>query len=271
MVDQPDNPFKFWEELKRRRVIRIIPVYAAAAFMLLELVDIISGPFGFPENTLKIVFILLCVGFVISIILSWIYEVTSEGVKKTESFASLKDHPGEIHAKTTGWQIATYVSVIIIISLIAWNIITRNRIASGTISRIEKNIAVLPFHNLSNDSSQVYFCEGIREEILFQLQKIDAFSVRSRTSTDQYRNTEKTITQIGNELNANYLVEGSVGCEGNEIKIWVQLIDVESDNHVWSEEYLKERTKIFSIQREIAQKIACLAPGVIIISFAGSA
>ena len=256
MSDQPDNPFKFWEELRRRRVIRVIPVYAAAAFMLLELVDIISGPFGFPENTLRVVFILLCVGLVITVILSWIYDLTPEGVKKTGPVDSLEDQPGEKVSKTTGWQIATYVSVVIILSLVAWNIIARNRIRSGIDSGLEKSIAVLPFHNLSNDTTQVYFCDGVREEILLKLQNIDAFSVRSRTSADHYRNTEKTSTQIGEELNVNYLLAGSIGCEGNEIKIWVQLIDAVSDKHIWSGDYLKERTKIFSLQSEIAQNIS---------------
>jgi len=85
MSDKPDNPFQFWQELKRRKVIRVIPVYAAASFVLLELVDIIAEPFGLPDSTLKFVFVLLCVGFIIAVILSWVYDVTPEGVKKTKS------------------------------------------------------------------------------------------------------------------------------------------------------------------------------------------
>ncbi|MEA1885644.1 MAG: hypothetical protein U9N72_00320 [Bacteroidota bacterium] len=131
---------------------------------------------------------------------------------------------------------------------------------------MEKSIAVLPFNNLSADTAQAYFCDGIREEILYHLQKIDAFSVRSRTSADHYRNTDKTTAVIGNELNANYLVEGSIGSTGNELRIWIQLIDATTDKHVWAGDYIKERVKIFSIQSEIAQKIASelkvvLSPG----------
>ena len=251
-----DNPFKFWQEIKRRRVIRIIPVYAAASFALLEFVDIIAEPFGLPDWTLKFVFVLLCTGLVISVILSWVYDITPEGVKKTKPIDAEPKPYVEKPSKATGWKIATYVSLFIIISLIVLNILTGRRYRSGLASDLGKTIAVLPFNNLSNDTTQAYFCEGIREEILYHLQKIDGFSVRSRTSADHYRHTDKTTAVIGNELNVNYLVEGSIGSEGNELRIWVQLIDTRTDKHLWAGDFIKEKVKIFSIQSEIAQKIA---------------
>jgi TolB-like protein/cytochrome c-type biogenesis protein CcmH/NrfG len=120
----------------------------------------------------------------------------------------------------------------------------------------EKTIAVLPFRNLSYDTTQVYFCDGFMEEILNNLQKVKNFTVRSRTSSDQYRDTKKSISVIGHELNADYLVEGSVGREGNNLKIWVQLIDSKEDKHLWSNEYTEEMKQIFSLQSEIAKDIA---------------
>jgi TolB-like protein/Tfp pilus assembly protein PilF len=121
---------------------------------------------------------------------------------------------------------------------------------------LEKTIAVLPFRNLTNDSTQLYFCEGFMEEILNNLQKINSFTVRSRTSSDLYRDTKKPITVIGNELNANYLIEGSVGREENRIKIWVQLIDAKADKHIWSNDYTRELKQVLSLQSEIAKDIA---------------
>jgi len=123
---------------------------------------------------------------------------------------------------------------------------------------LEKSIAVLPFRNLGNDTTQLFFSDGFMEELLNNLQKVNSFIVRSRTSSDQYRGTGKSITTIGNELKVNYLVEGSVGHEGNNLKIWVQLIDAKSDKHLWSNEYLREMTidQIFSLQSEIARSIA---------------
>ena len=243
----------FWQELKRRKVVSVIPVYAAAAFALLELVDIIADPLGLPEGTIKLVLILLLIGFVITIIFSWIYDITPDGVKKTKPSGEVDEETRP--AESNKWKIATYVSVVIIVALVVLNI-TRSGQRAENISKSEKTIAVLPFHSLSRDSTQVYFCDGIREEILNHLHKASSFTVRSRTSSDHYRNTEKTSSVIGQELNVNYLVEGSVGCEDNQLKIWIQLIDAQNDEHIWSEDYIRERKQVFSIQSEIARKIA---------------
>jgi TolB-like protein/Flp pilus assembly protein TadD len=253
MPDKPENPLNFWEELKRRRVIGVIPVYAAAAFALLELVDIIADPLGLPQGTIKLVLILLLIGLVITILFSWIYDITPAGVKKTKPSGEIDEKAKP--AESNIWKITTYVSVVIIVALVALNII-RGRKRADTISKSEKTIAVLPFHNLSMDSAQVYFCDGIREEILNHLHRVSPFTVRSRTSSDHYRNTEKTSSVIGEELNVNYLVEGSVGCEENQLKIWIQLIDAKNDRHLWSEDYIREKRQVFSIQSEIARKIA---------------
>jgi TolB-like protein len=120
---------------------------------------------------------------------------------------------------------------------------------------VEKTIAVLPFRNLSNDTTQVYFCDGFMEEILNNLQLVKSFTIRSRTSSDQYRNTKKSVITIGKELNVNYLVEGSVAREGDVLKIWIQLIDSKADKHLWSSEYTREMKQIFSLQNEIAEEI----------------
>ena len=243
----------FWQEIKRRKVIGVIPVYAAAAFALLELVDIIADPLGLPEGTIKLVLILLLIGLVITIILSWVYDITPEGVKKTKPSGEIDEKAKP--AESNIWKIATYVSIVIIIALIVLNISKSGKRAE-IISKSEKTIAVLPFHNLSKDSTQIYFCDGIREEILNHLHKASPFTVRSRTSSDHYRDTEKTSSVIGEELNVNYLVEGSVGFEENQLKIWIQLIDAKNDEHIWSEDYIRERKQVFSIQSEIARKIA---------------
>jgi len=243
----------FWQELKRRKVVGVIPVYAASAFALLELVDIIADPLGLPEGTLKLIIILLLIGLVITILFSWIFDITPEGVKKTKP-------PSEIDKKlkpadSNRWKIATCVSLVIIIALVILNITKRGQRA-GDISKSEKTIAVLPFQYLSRDSTQVYFCDGIREEIINHLHKASLFTVRSRTSSDQYRDTEKISSVIADELNVNYLVEGSVGYEENQLKIWIQLIDAKNDEDIWSEDYIREKKQVFSIQSEIARKIA---------------
>jgi serine/threonine-protein kinase len=121
---------------------------------------------------------------------------------------------------------------------------------------VNKSIAVLPFRNLSNDSTQIYFCDGFMEELLNDLQRIKEFTVRSRTSTSQYRKTNKTIKTIGKEMNVKYLIEGSVEKEDDNLKIWVQLINAKTDEHIWANEYTREMKQIFSLQSDISKEIA---------------
>ena len=121
---------------------------------------------------------------------------------------------------------------------------------------VEKTIAVLPFRNLSNDSTQLFFCDGFMDDILNNLQKVKSFTVRPRTSSYQYRDTKKSTAIIGKELNVNYLVVGSVGREGNNLKISVQLIDSKADKQMWSNDFPGEMNHLFSLQNEIAKEIA---------------
>ncbi|MEN8227354.1 MAG: hypothetical protein ABFS38_04305 [Bacteroidota bacterium] len=250
----PNRLSQFWLELKRRKVVRVITVYAATAFVILELTDIVAPSLGLPDWTLNFIIILLCAGFIIAAIISWIYDIHPEGgIVKTELASEVEtvDKP----ETSNRWKIASYISFIVIIALIILNIIPRaGRLSNQTI--LDRSIAVLPFRNLSIDSTQAYFCDAVREEILNHLNKVEAFSVRSRTSTDQYKNTEKSIATIGEELNVNYLIEGSIGFEANEIKIWIQLINAKSDEHIWSDDFIRERSHIFSLQSDIAKSIA---------------
>ena len=121
---------------------------------------------------------------------------------------------------------------------------------------VEKSIAVLPFRNLSNDSTQLFFCDGFMDDILNNLQKVKSFTVRPRTSSYQYRDTKKSTAIIGKELDVNYLVGGSVGREGNNLKIRVELTDSKADKQMWSNDYTPEMNQLFSLQSEIAKKIA---------------
>ena len=254
MPNKPKALIHFWQELKRRNVVRRNTVYAGAAFIILELVSIVESPLNLPEWTMPLVIILLVLGLIISVIVSWIYEVNPEGVlEKTKPINEVNNDV--IPSTSSTWKIASYISFVVIIVLVILNIIPRSKQTEESTIH-EKSIAVLPFQNLSSDSSQVYFCEAMREEVLNHIEKIKVFSVRSRTSTDHYRNTTKSIVLIGQELKVNYLVEGSVSLIGNEIKIWLQLIDAQNDEHIWSGDFVREKKQIFELQTEIAKALA---------------
>ena len=246
---------RFWRELKRRKVVHVITVYAAVAFVMLQLVDMVSQPLHFPEWTQGFIIVLLCIGFVIAIFLSWVYDITPAGVKKTKPASAVK-HTGHSTAPTSsGWKIATYVSVVVIIVLMALNFIGRRNL-NADISKLDKSIAVLPFRNLSNDTTQLYFSDGIVEAILDHLFKVGDLKVISSTSTKRYRNTELSIKEIASELGVAAILEGSVQKIGNNVRITAQLIEAKTDVHLWSETYDRNLTDIFSIQTEVAENVA---------------
>ena len=257
MSDNPNKITRLWSELKRRKVVRVITVYAAAAFVILELASIVIEPLRLPDWTLAMIIVLLCIGFIIAVILSWIYDVTPEGIEKTRPAKITTEPSPESPSRVLGWKIATIISVIVIACLVAWNIL-KSKERPGNIQTLEKSIAVLPFDNRSGKEEDAYFTDGIHDQVISQLYKIGGLSVRGRTSVDVYRNSPKNLRTIGEELNANYLLEGGVQRAGEMVRINVQLIDARSDDHLWTEIYDRPLSteNLLSIQSEIALKIA---------------
>lgn len=247
---------QFFQELKRRKVVRVITVYAAAAFVILELMSIVVEPLQLPGWTLSMVIVLLVIGFIIAVILSWIYDVRPEGGwEKTEPAHRSGNREGDVEKK--GWKIASFISFVVIVALIILNLLPRPRSRGDQISsNLEKSIAVLPFMNESNDPSNIYLINGLMESLLDNLQKIEDLRVISRTSVEKYRNDPKTTPEIARELNANYLVEGSGQKIGNQILLNIQLIDAKTDKHLWAERYKREASDIFELQLEVARSIA---------------
>ena len=263
MPDSRKKIFDFWQELKRRKVVRVITVYAAAAFVILELTDIVAPSLGLPDWTLNFIIILLSVGFIIAIILSWIYDIHPEGgIVKTE--AAHHDKSEDNRASSKVWKIASYISFVIIVALIILNIIPRSS-RSEVKEIIDKSIAVLPFINDSPDEENAYFINGTMEAILDNLCKIEDLRVVGRTSVEQYRNAPKPITEIAKEMNVSYILEGSGQKDGNKVRITLQLIDGINDKHLWSSPYIREIEigQIFDLQSEIAQLVAAEIEAVI--------
>ena len=244
----------FFQELKRRKVVRVITVYAASAFVILELMSIVIEPLRLPEWTLSLVIVMLIIGFVIAVILSWIYDVAPEGGwEKTRPANQSGAHAGP--AESRGWKLASIVSFVVIAGLLLWNL-TDGQTRKPKRSDLEKSIAVLPFRNDSNDSTNIYLINGLMESLLDNLQVIEDLRVISRTSVEKYRNNPLTTPEIARELNANYLVEGSGQKIGNQILLNIQLIEASTDNHLWAERYKREAGDIFELQQEVARSIA---------------
>jgi TolB-like protein/Tfp pilus assembly protein PilF len=257
MPKNADNPPSFWQELKRRKVVRVITVYAAAAFVILELLSIIIEPLRLPDWTLQFAIVFLCIGFIVAVILSWIYDIhPEEGIVKTEPAHKAKKDA--ITKSSNGWKIASYISFAVIIGLIILNIIPRSG-RSGMEKVREKSIAVLPFRNESSDEQNTYFINGTMEAILDNLCKIEDLRVPGRTSVEQYRDAAKPIPAIAKEMNVNYVLEGSGQKMGNRILLTVQLLDGKSDQHLWSKQYdrnIRSMEELIDLESEIAKLIA---------------
>lgn len=254
MPDKSDNSLNFWQELKRRKVVRIVIAYAAAAFVLLELVDIIAEPLGLPSWTLNMVIVLLCIGFVIAVILTWIYDITPEGVRKTKPWKGVK--VSEKPPTSNIWKIVSYISIVVIIVLISINVVG-NRKKTESLTRLEKSIAVLPFENLSEEKGNEHFVDGLVEDLLNRISVIEELKVISRTSSEKYRERGvKSVPEIAKELGVSFIVEGSVQRYGDKARITVQLIDAVNDDHLWADNYDRDVVDVFKTQSEIAIQIA---------------
>ena len=257
----PNKLSQFWQELKRRKVVRVITVYAAAAFVTLELINNITEPLRLPEWTPTLVIVLLAIGFPIVIIFSWIYDIHPEGgIVKTEPVRKIKEESAQPSSK--GWKIASYFSFVVIVGLIVLNIVPR----SDKKEILDKSIAVLPFINDSEDIGNEHIINGIMEEILINLQSIKELRVPARTSVEQYRNNPKPVPEIASELNVAYIIEGSGQRYGKKIRLRVQLVEGATDKHIWADSYdeeINEPEDIFRIQSQIAESIAAELEAII--------
>ncbi len=255
MPEKTDNPYNFWHELKRRKVIRVIIGYAAASYVILELISIIAEPFNLPEWTLRLVFIILCAGFIITVILSWIYDVTPEGIKKTTSAAKLKDEEGK-----PGKKRLKVSDVIIFLLLVAVIVLAYPRIFNKNKTEPEgqswtHSIAVLPFADMSPNRDQEFFCDGMSDEIINALTNVDNLRVIARTSAFSFKGKNMDVRTIGNELGVANLLEGSVRKSGNQLRVIVRLVGTSDEALLWSEEYNRNLTDVFAIQEEIALSV----------------
>jgi TolB-like protein/Tfp pilus assembly protein PilF len=255
-MTRPTNKLNtFWNELKRRKVIRRNMVYVATSFVLLEFADIIVEPLGLPPKIVNYILILLCIGFIFSIILSWFYDITPDGFKKLKPAHKANKVSAEKISRLTAWKIATYSSIIIIIGLLLLDILDGKK--SDFKLEQEKTIAVLPFLNYSGDSEQDYMCMGLTDEIINHLYKIESFDkVVPLNSVLSYQGTNKKMSFVADELGVNYLLGGTYKKVGNNLRVTAQLIEPKKNRQIWQNDYDRQYEEIISIQADIALKIA---------------
>jgi len=235
----------FFEEVKRRKVYRVAVAYVIAAGGIIQLGSAAFPAWELPNWALRLVIVLLLVGFPIALILAWAFDVTPQGIRATPDVAVPRTHRRR--------NVIMLVATGVIVSAIA-GFFLLPRISSA--HKIDKSIAVLPFENLSDDKENAYFADGIQDDVLTNLSKIGDLKVISRTSVMPYRGKASNVREIGKALGVGAILEGSVRRVGNRVRVNVQLICTETDEHLWAEDYDRELTDVFAIQTDLAQKIA---------------
>jgi TolB-like protein/Tfp pilus assembly protein PilF len=239
----------FFSELKRRNVYKVAVAYAVAAWALAQGIAQVFPVFGVPNWIIQLIVLLIVIGFPIALVFAWAFEITPEGLKRTEDVDPTTPH--RIHGP---WIYIVLVGVAVSISLFFLGRYTApNGITSGDEN---KSIAVLPFATLSDDRDDAYFADGVQDQILTNLAKVSDLKVISHTSVRQYKTgAERNMREIGKQLEVAYIVEGSVQRSRDRLRINAQLIDARTDTHVWAETYDRTAADLFAIQSELAQSI----------------
>ena len=256
----------FLTELKRRNVLRVGVAYIVTAWLIIQVVETLFPVFGFGNESIRIVVILLAIGLLPVLFFAWAFELTSEGVKREKDV----DRSHSI-APQTGKKLDRWVIIMLALALTYFAFdkfvldpgrdaelvsTTAQETEQAVLNRTpEKSIAVLPFVNMSSDPEQEFFSDGISEEILNSLAQVKELKVAGRTSSFSFKGRNEDLRQIGDLLNVAHVLEGSVRKSGDRIRITAQLIKVDDGYHLWSETFDRELTDVFAIQDEVAVAI----------------
>ncbi len=252
MAANPNKLSRFWQELKRRRVVHVITVYASAAFVSIELINNLAEPLNLPPNLLTIVVIVLAVGFPLVIILSWLYDISSDGVEKTKPAEELKE--GEKTVVPNAWKIATYVSFIVIIGLAVLNIVGGGKqLRAGDI----QSLVVLPFDNYTGDDLLENMVSGMHALLVGDIGRISEVRVLGKTSSDVYKDVNISATRIAAELDVDAVLEASVMSLGDSVCIQFRLVQTTGkEKQLWIAEYREDKNQIINLYNQVTKQIA---------------
>ena len=246
------NPRKFFAELKQRNVYKVAIAYAVVAWLLMQIASQIFPFFDVPNWTVRLVVLLLILGFPVALILAWAFELTPEGIKRAERITE----PLAKGSRNRAWLYLVVVAGVLSIGLFFVGRYTAPRKQIAAVDGLAKSIAVLPFESLSEDKANAYFADGIQDEIITRLAKIADLKVISRTSSQKYKNVPSNLREIAQQLGVGSVLEGSVQKAADQVRISVQLVNAINDSHIWAETYDRKLIDVFAVESDVAQKIA---------------
>jgi len=231
----------FFEELQRRKVYRVAAAYVVAAGFLIQMASATFPAWELPNWSLRLVIVLLLIGFPIALILAWAYDITAQGIRITP---------------TTGVHLRRNLILLIATAVIVSASAGFFLLSGAVWHKMDKSVAVLPFQNLSSDPENAYFADGIQEEVLTRLAKIADLKVISRASTQQYQSEPGNVAEIAKQLGVENILEGSVQKAGHQVRVNVHLINAQTGSQVWAETYDRKLSDILAVESEIAKGIA---------------
>ena len=247
----------FFRELKERKVYRVALGYGVVAWLVVQIASTVLPTFHVPEWVLQALTVMVALGFPVALVLAWAFDVTPSGVEKTS------EGVGTVAARNRRnvWLLAAVgllIAALAIGSYWLWHpwrnasaaklVTTSTASESSTVATPaipEKSVAVLPFDNLSRDPDNAYFAEGIQEEILTRLAKIADLKVISRTSTQRFQSKPGNLAEIAKQLGVANILEGSVQKAGDQVRVNVQLVNAQTDSHLWADTYDRKLVDIF--------------------------
>jgi TolB-like protein len=238
-----------FHELSRRRVFRVAGIYGVVAWVLTEVADVVFPALQLPDWTVTFVVALLILGFPIAMIFAWVFDIGPQGIERTEPLAERAKgipHPERL----------VYVALVVVaMGIMAWFLYPRVTDTAQRADGPRDSIAVLPFSNLSQDSNNDYFSDGMSEELLNLLARVPNLRVASRTSSFAYKDQNIDVREVARQLGVDTVLEGSVRRQGDRVRITAQLIDARDGYHLWSQTYDRELKDIFAVQDEISAEI----------------
>jgi len=249
----------FLRELRRRRVFRTAVLYIIAAWVILQVADLAFPGLGIPDDAIRYIWIGAFLGFPLALVFGWIYQITSDGIVHTTPFGA--GESADISLKGMDYVLLTALVVVagaITIGLLSEirEVETSDPFQPSATAIRPNSIAILPLKNLTGDPEQDYFVDGMHETLTAVMAQISALRVISRTSTEVYRAVSRPLPEIAKELRVAHIIEGSVLRSGDRVQITLQLIDAETDEHIWAENYERDLKDILTLQSEVARTVA---------------
>jgi TolB-like protein len=245
------NLRNFVGELKRRNVYKVAIAYAVIAWLLMQVATQVFPFLEIPNWAIRLVIMLLALGFPVALILAWAFELTPEGIKRAEAAYDAATQPSKNH----GWIYVVIVAAVLSIGLFFVGRYTAPKV-SGSSESLAKSIAVLPFVNMSSDRENEYFVDGLTEEILSRVAQINELKVPGRTSCFAFKNKSADLRQVGASLGVAHVLEGSVRKSGERLRITAELVRTLDGYRLWSQSFDRKLDDVFAIQEEIARSIA---------------